>query len=148
MSQRETWSKASTGTSSLRRQQQTTRCKVHQPPRKVATKTRAIVINSKSLNLFPPEIVQQIKTKRRAVRKFQKTHDPSDKAEANRLHALVRKQIAGFKEAKWRSFCDELNSLRSSDSTLWRKLNSICGSGKKKSSQNHPQLKRHQYFPA
>ena len=92
-----------------------------------STKSKAIPINNHQFLVLPKSIVDLIQKKRKALRRFHKTHQQEDKTEYSRLQSLVRSKIREHKQACWRSTCSELNVYRTSDTLLWRKLNSLSG---------------------
>ena len=90
-----------------------------------ATSVKEVTLNTDKPLLLPKHIQELIKLKRTCRRKFQRSHSTEDKVELNRLTAKVRLEINKFKGDRWKSFCSSLNCFRSSDSKLWKAINSI-----------------------
>ena len=89
------------------------------------TTSKDIIINTDKPLIQPYYVVQLIKQKRKARRKFQKTRNAADKTELNRLTAKVRKEIISHQVNKWQNHCSSLNQLKTNDTKLWRAIESI-----------------------
>jgi hypothetical protein len=92
---------------------------------KLSTNNKTIQIDNKNLLILPNEIVQLIKQKRKARRNYQKTKKQEHKAEYNKLNKIIKHKITKYKTKKWQTFCNSLNKYTTSDSRLWKKINSI-----------------------
>ena len=100
-----------------------------------STTTKEIHINSNKPLILPFYIVQLIKEKRKARRKHQKTRDPMDNANFNRLTAKVKLEINKSGRTKWQDHCTGLNALKTSDGKLWSAIEAIDSSKPARSSQ-------------
>ena len=80
---------------------------------------------------LPPHIINLIKTKNTATRKYLKTRNPYDKTTANSLKAEITNAINKHKRDNWLTFCNDINGAHISDAKLWRKLNPIDHSNQK-----------------
>ena len=98
------------------------------------------IVPNKEPMILPENIIKLIKLKRKARNKFMKTRDTHFKAESNRLNALIIKNIKKYRDDKLKKFCDEVNSLNTSNAQMWRKINSFCGNAQPKSSIKEVQL--------
>ena len=95
----------------------------------------SLIIWTKSnrFHILPPYINALIKEKRKAARTAIKTQTTESRTKYNQLQAKVKLEITKYKQAKWQSFCSNLNNLSTSDSMLWKAINSIDSSKKKNS---------------
>ena len=90
-----------------------------------ASKTNTIAIHNNKLNILPPHVVAKIKARKKAERRYKKTHLPADNTTANRLKEQVSCAIKKHNRHSWQHHCTELNTHHVSDTILWRKLESI-----------------------
>ena len=106
-----------------------------------ASKSKTIRVNPNKFIILPSHIVDSIKNKRKARRKYQKTHNSADKTEFNRVSSETKQLIEEHKRNTWKLFCNSLNFHSISDAKLWRKLDSI-DSVKQQQHQKVPILKQ------
>ena len=90
-----------------------------------ASKSRTIRVDPNKFMILPSHIINSIKNKRKARRKYQKTHNPADKTELNRATTETKQLIDEHKRKSWQMFCESLNFHSISDAKLWKKLDSI-----------------------
>ena len=105
--------------------------------RRVATLTKQISRHT-PLEL-PQAILNLIRRKRWARRKFRKSHVIDYKVLHNRLAAEIKRAIKAFKQKAWQDMCSELGQLRASESTFWRRLAHL--SGEERGRRSIPKLK-------
>jgi hypothetical protein len=74
-------------------------------------------------NNYPAEIVDLLKDKRKARKKWHQTRNPSDKTKLNNLTQQLRREISEIKNETFNRYLRELNNDKSSDYSLWKATN-------------------------
>lgn len=69
---------------------------------------------------LPLELIQLIKSKRKARRKMQTTKFETDKKEFNRINKIVKKRLDKFRNEKFEKFITSLGAREIDDYSLWK----------------------------
>lgn len=104
----------------------------------ISEATKIKIKNSPDKNSLPPEIKQLIQLKNRALRKAQRTLDPRDKREANRLTNKVKYEIQKFKNDSWQEFLETINEDCNDSNAHYKPMWNLNKRLKNKSNRSPP----------
>lgn len=72
------------------------------------------------INNFPFEIRRKIATKRKLRKKWQKSRNPDDKREINRLGREIKQSLDEIKNETFKNYVENLSATEGTDYSLWR----------------------------
>lgn len=77
-------------------------------------------INKSVGNIYPKQVLELIKLKRRARRRWQQTRDPADKNVLNRFGQKIKRMIGELKEKSFENYMNTLSPLEETNYSLWK----------------------------
>lgn len=84
--------------------------------------TASLESKENNTNNLPKRIKELINVKNKLKRKAQRTLNPTDKLEANRMVNTIKEEIRTFRAEKWH---DKIKSLNTTDGSLWKLTKSL-----------------------